>query len=157
TYDTLGRVASRTLAGVTTTWSYDGYNRVATLVDPIGTFAWAYDGATSRVAQLTYPNGQTSTYTYLGNVGDHRLQEIHHRAVAGATLSRFAYAYDAVGRITTWTQQYQTTTRAYDLTYDAADQLTAATYRTTDPTPTVLSRYLYRYDSAGNRTGAQTD
>jgi RHS repeat-associated protein len=35
------------------------------------------------------------------------------------------------------------------------DQLTVATYRTTDPTPTILQRYRYVYDAAGNRTAEQ--
>jgi RHS repeat-associated protein len=106
---------------------------------------------------LTYPNNQSSTYTYHPNAGDRRLQEIHHRNPAGATLSRFAYTYDAVGNISTWTQQYDATTRAYALAYDAADQLTSAIYRTTDPTPTILKRYGYTYDAVGNRTNDQID
>jgi YD repeat-containing protein len=140
-YDALGRVVSRTLNAVTSTWTYDALGRLASQEDPIGTFAYAYDGATSRLASLTYPNGQTSTYVYFPNAGDARLQEIHHRTPGGATLSRFAYTYDAVGNISTWTQQHEQTTRAYDFAYDATDQLTGAVYRTTDPTPTILKRY----------------
>src|SRR5439155_9541186 len=41
--------------------------------------------------------------------------------------------------------------------YDLADQLTAATTQTTDPTPTVLKRYAYAFDPAGNRTSEQVD
>jgi RHS repeat-associated protein len=86
------------------------------------------------------------------------LQEIHHKTNAtGSTLSRFAYAYDVVGNIKTWTQQYGSVERAYDLRYDAVDQLVSAVYRTTDPTPTVLKRYGYAYDPAGNRTSEQAD
>src|SRR5207244_1654938 len=70
---------------------------------------------------------------------------------------RFTYAYDAVGNIKTWTQQYGTATNAYDLAYDSADQLTAVAFRTTDPTPVVLKRYAYAYDPAGNRTTEQID
>ena len=156
-YDSLGRPTSRTLGSTTDSFSYDALGRVATIVDPVGTFGWTYDGATPRVTQLTYPNGQASSYAYLGNTNDHRLQTIHHKTSVGATLSKFDYAYDGVGNITTWTQQYQATTRAYDLTYDNADQLTSAIYRTTDSTPTLVARYFYRYDAAGNRTGVQTD
>lgn len=156
-YDALGRVASRTLGNTTDTSSYDPLGRLASIVDPLGTFAWAYDGATSRVAQITYPNGQTSNYSYMNNAADRRLQEIRHQAASGAVLSRFTYTYDGVGNVTTWTQQYQATSRAYDFTYDDADQLKGATYRTTDTPPTSLTRYLYRYDSGGNRTNAQTD
>jgi RHS repeat-associated protein len=93
----------------------------------------------------------------VADTGDRRLQEIHHKRPDGGTLSRFAYTYDAVGNIDSWTQQYEATTRAYDFSYDAADQLTGAVYRTTDPTPTVLTRYGYTYDPAGNRTTEQID
>jgi RHS repeat-associated protein len=52
-------------------------------------------------------------------------------------------------------QQYEAAASAYDLAYDAADQLKAATHRTTDPTPAVLRRYAYGYDLAGNRITKQ--
>ena len=157
TYDELGRQNTRALNGVTTSWAFDTLGRVQTEVDPIGTFTFAYDGVTSRLQQLAYPNGQTSTYSYFGNTGDRRLQDIHHQTAGGTTLSRFGYAYDRVGNITTWTQQYGTDTKAYDFTYDGSDQLTGAVYRTTDPTPTIVKRYGYAYDAAGNRTTARVD
>lgn len=124
-------------------------------VDPIGTFTYAYVGATDRLQQLTYPNGQISDYSYFGNTSDRRLQEIHRKTSGGATLSKFGYAYDAVGNITIWTQQHEAASRAYDFAYGAVDQLTAATYRTTDAVPTVLKRYGYVYDKVGNRTTGQ--
>jgi RHS repeat-associated protein len=156
-YDPLGRVVSRTLGAATTTWTFDGLGRLTALGDPIGSFTYTYDGTSDRVATVTYPNSQTSTYSYFGNTGDRRLEEIHHKNPTGGTLSRFAYTYDAVGNIGTWIQQYESTTRAYDFSYDAADQLTGAIYRTTDPTPTVLKRYGYAYDPAGNRTTERID
>ena len=156
-YDELGRVHTRSLGGVTNTWNYDAIGRLLTEVDPIGTFAFAYDGVSGRLQQLTYPNGQTSSYAYFGNTGDQRLQEIHHKTGGGATLSRFAYAYDGVGNLTTWTQQYGADVKAYDFAYDSTDQLTGAVYRTTDATPTILKRYGYGYDRTGNRTTARAD
>jgi RHS repeat-associated protein len=156
-YDELGRDVSLTLNGVTTSRTFDALGRLATQVDPIGTFTYAYVGSAGRLQQLTYPNGQTSSYTYLANSGDRRLQDIHHQAGGGATLSRFTYAYEAGGNISTWTQQYQTDVHAYDFGYDAADQLTSAVYRTTVATPTILKRYGYGYDAAGNRIGTQED
>jgi RHS repeat-associated protein len=157
TYDEVGRQKTRTLNGVTTTWTFDTRGRVETEVDPIGTFTFAYDGVTSRLQQLAYPNGQTSTYSYFGNTGDRRLQDIHHQTAGGTTLSRFSYAYDRVGNITTWTQQYGTDVKAYDFAYDTGDQLIGAVYRTTAATPTILKRYGYAYDAVGNRTTARVD
>ena len=156
-YDALGRMHTRSLGSVTTTWNYDALGRLQTEVDPIGTFTFAYDGVSGRLAQATYPNGQTSTYSYFGNSGEQRLQEIHHKTGGGATLSRFAYAYSQAGNITTWTQQYGADVKAYDFSYDSTDQLTGAVYRTTDATPAILKRYGYVYDKTGNRTTARTD
>lgn len=62
TYDELGRVKTRALNGVTTTWVYDLQGRLTTLQDPIGNFTWAYVGNTGRVQTVTYPNNQTSAY-----------------------------------------------------------------------------------------------
>jgi RHS repeat-associated protein len=107
---------------------------------------------------VTYPNGQTTNYAYFPNNGDHRLQEIHHRKSGGVTLSKFNYTYDAVGNIKIWTQQQDTSpAKAYDFEYDRADQLRTGVFRTTDPTPTILKRYAYTYDPAGNRTVEQID
>ncbi|PYQ92679.1 MAG: hypothetical protein DMG02_00480, partial [Acidobacteria bacterium] len=64
---------------------------------------------TSRLAAVTNLHGQTSAYTYLDNLGDHRLQTIHHKYPNGSTLSKFDYTYNAVGNILTWRQQSDTT------------------------------------------------
>jgi RHS repeat-associated protein len=66
--------------------------------------------------------------------------------------------YDVVGNISSWTQQTDSDpAKAYDFLYDRADQLTNATWRTTDGVPSILKRYGYAYDSAGNRTTEQID
>lgn len=57
TYDELGRVHTRTLGAPTDTWTYDSMGRLEDEIDPIGTFTFGYDGVTSRLQQLTYPNG----------------------------------------------------------------------------------------------------
>jgi RHS repeat-associated protein len=124
-------------------------------------FTYSYVNQTPRLSGVAYPNGQTSSYSYYGNAGDRRLQEIHHQTSGSATISKFSYAYDAAGNITTWTQQRDSggsaVVRAYDFGYDAADQLASATYRTTEAAPTILKRYVYTYDPAGNRTAEQID
>ena len=121
----------------------------------LGTFGYAYDGATSRFAAVTYPNGQTSAYSYLPNVGDRRLQTIHHRYSNGATLSKFDYTYDPGGNILTWRQQADTTAVSWAYGYDPAEQLIGALKQATDPQATVLQRYAYAYDPGGNRTAEQ--
>jgi RHS repeat-associated protein len=157
-YDELGRVVSRALNSVTSTWSYDQQGRLQSQGDPIGTFAYGYVSNSGRVQTVTYPNGQTTSYAYYPVLQDLRLQEIHHKKPNATTLNKFNYTYDAVGNIQTWTQQTDTSpANAYDFGYDRADQLRLATYRTTDPTPAILKRYRYAYDPAGNRTAEQID
>jgi RHS repeat-associated protein len=157
-YDELGRVVSQAINGVALTHDYDVLGRIEAEANLLGTFTYEYEGATSRLRRVTYPNGQISTYSYYPNSGDHRLQEIHHKKSDGATLSKFNYAQDAEGNITTWTQQQDTNpAKAFDLEYDRADELRRAVWRTTDPTPSILKRYAYTYDAAGNRTVEQID
>ena len=159
TYDQLGRVTVRAINGAanTVTWAFDALGRVTSEQNVLGTFTYTYDGVTSRLATVTYPNNQTSTYSYLPTNQDHRLQTIHHKYPGGATLSKFDYTYDAVGNILTWRQQADTTAFNWRYGYDAADQLTSAIKESTDPVPVIQKRYGYGYDPAGNRLFEQID
>src|SRR4030095_6005486 len=157
-YEEHGRMVSRTMNGIPTPRVYDQRGRTTTIGDPIGSFAYAYSGNSGRIATVTYPNGQTSSYAYLPVNQDLRLQEIHHRKPDASTLNRFTYSYDTVGNILTSTQQTDSNAPyAYDFEYDRAGQLRAATYRTTSVPPTVLKRYRWAYDPSGNRTAEQID
>jgi RHS repeat-associated protein len=157
-HDELGRVISRAINSVAATQAYDALGRVTTESNALGTFTYGYDGVTARLASVTFPNGQTSAYTYLNHAGDDRLQTIHHQKPDTSTLSKFDYTYDAVGNILTWHQQANAAApTTYQFGYDATDQLTEAINQTTDPTPTVLKRFAYAYDAAGNRTNEQID
>jgi RHS repeat-associated protein len=156
-YDELGRLVGRGVNGISTTLSYDLLGRRASLVDPLGSFSYSYDTHSGRVTTVTYPGGRTTTLSYLGATGDHRLQEILNHLPGGATLSKYDYTYDAVGKIATWTQQVGANPAGvYTLGYDAADQLTTATITGLTPLP-VPSRFGYAYDATGNRTAEQLD
>ena len=158
TYDELGRVASRAINSVPASWSYDAMGRATGQTNALGTFGYTFVGASPRLSTVTYPNSQTSTFSYFGHTIDDRLQTILHQRSDTSTLSRFDYTYDALGHIATWTQQADATAAvAYLFKYDSADQLIAATKQTTDATPAILKRYVYRYDPAGNRTSEQID
>jgi RHS repeat-associated protein len=153
TYDELGRVKTRTLSGVTTTWNYDLLGRVTSEQNPLGTFTYGYDGVTARALSLAYPNGQTTTYDYLDNLGDRRLKEVHNKRSGGATLSKFNYTTDAAERLTTWTQQADSDpAKVYEYGYNPADELTAAVLKNTAVPPAILKSFGYDYDKAGNRT-----
>jgi RHS repeat-associated protein len=157
-YDELGRVTSRTLNSSSVTWAYDALGRLTSEANPLGTFTYGFDGVSGRPASATYPNGQTTTYSYLGASQDLRLGTIHHKAVGAATISKFDYTYDVVGNILTWQQQADASApERWTYGYDAADQLIAAVRRATDVPQTVLKRYGYVYDTAGNRTTEQVD
>ena len=90
-YDELGRPTGRAINSVGLTETYDALGRLTGEVNPLGTFGYTYVGATGRVDTTTYPNGQTTSYSYFGNSGDRRLQTQRHAAVeyrATATRDR---------------------------------------------------------------------
>ena len=143
-YDALGRVVSRTINGVPQNTVYDALGRVATVVNPLGTFQYAYVSATPRLSSISLPNGQSTKFSYFSNTGDERLQEILNLRSGGATLSKFDYAYNAAGDITTWTQQQDSNPpNSFSFKYDAADQLLSGT--------SPAASFSYAYDAAGNR------
>ena len=158
-YDELGRVIQRTINGSANQvdWTFDALGRVTSEENLLGEFTYTYDGVTNRLATVTYPNGQTSTYSYLGDEADHRLQTIHHKYPNTSTLSKFDYTYDAAGNILTWRQQADSTAVLWRYGYDPADQLISAVKHATDTPQTVLQRFAYGYDPAGNRTVEQID
>jgi RHS repeat-associated protein len=157
-YDEIGRVASRKLNSTGTDLTYDTLGRISQLTFPIGDFDYAYVGTTGRRSMVTYPNSQTTTYSYRDAEHDFRLQTIHHKNPSAATLSKFDYTYDTVGNILTWRQERAgATTQLYTFTYDLVDQLTSALLTDTNTTPTLLKRQAWAYDAAGNRTVDQTD
>jgi RHS repeat-associated protein len=158
TYDELGRVLTRMLNSTGTEITYDTLGRVSALEFPIGTFDYTYDGHTARRSSVTYPNNQTTEYSYLDDEHDFRLQTIHHKNPSAATLSKFDYSYDTVGNIVTWRQERAgSAAKLYTFTHDLVDQLTSAVLTDTSTPATILKRQAWAYDVAGNRTVDQTD
>jgi RHS repeat-associated protein len=153
-YDELGRVKRREVNGIANRvdYGYDALGRMSSQANLLGTFTFAYDGVTSRLSTVTYPNGQTSTYTYEPTVGDHRLKQILHKKPDTSTLAQFDYTTDAGGRILTWRQQQEANpAKEYTFGYDLADQLTSGILRDV-ASGEVVKSYAYGYDPAGNRT-----
>jgi len=162
TYDELGRILSRQINGTANAVSqaFDALHRLTSQTNLLGTFGFTYDGVTSRPQTVTYPapNGQTTAFDYLDNLGDRRLKEIHHKRAGGATLSRFNYVTAATALVTNWTQQADAgAATMYGYGYDPVDQLTNATLKTTGPAPSILKSYGYAYDKGGNRTTEAID
>lgn len=157
TYDSVGRVSSRSINNVPSSMLYDPMGRLTNETNALGSFGYQYVNQTSRLSSVNYPNGQRVEYTYYPNASDNRLKQIWNRNSDGSTLSKFIYEYDKVGQITKWTQQEDSATINYDdLTYDLSDQLIAATKKS-QINNSIIKQYAYQYDKAGNRTSEQVD
>ena len=156
-YDELGRVKRRAIDGVAQAVVYDALGRVTVVTNALGGFTNEYVGVTARIATNHFPNGQQTTFTYYGTNDDLRLQEIRHIST-NAQLSAFGYTYDPAGQIAAWTQEPGTgETNVWVSEYDPVDQLLGVTVRSNTVAGAILQRYVYGYDSAGNRTSEQID
>jgi RHS repeat-associated protein len=136
-YDALERTINRMIDGANNkiTWAYDAMSRVTSELNALGStpFTYTYVDDTSgsskgdtRLASIAYPNGQSTTFSYLPTVQDERLQQIKNLTPSSTVLSQFNYAYNSAGEIKQWQQQQNSTNSHYDLGYDAASQLTSA-------------------------------
>ena len=151
-YDALGRATNRAINGVLQTSAFDSVGRITNVVNALGSFGYDYDGATPRMLDAFYPNGQASHYSYFNNLGDRRLQQIIHQKPNGSVLSAFTYAYNAVGQITNWVQQLGALSQTWGPGYDAADQLLSVAESGNNPV-----NYGYGYDAAANRLFESTN
>jgi RHS repeat-associated protein len=146
-YDALGNPTQRIDAAGTATFTYDNANRLATATDPVTsrTLTYGYDPA-NRLKTITATSGQASTQSFdydamdrltgqtLKNGSGTQLAKITYgwdkddnlttkttTGTAGAGTN--TYAYDHVGRVTSWTAPGGATT-AYE--WDAAGNRTKA-------------------------------
>jgi RHS repeat-associated protein len=157
-YDTQGRLNSRTANGASSTVHYDSIGRLDWKDTQAGRYLYAYsDAVSTKLASVTYPNGQITTYGYETANANQRLQTIWNKvgsAETDPTLSRFDYQYSAAGQINRWQQQSGAVTpSAYDFENDVTGQLTGAVLMT----GTIPKTYRYSYDPAGNRTSETID
>jgi len=133
---------------VAQTYAYDALGRTTNVVNVLGSFGYSYDGATTRLLDVNYPNGQTSHYDYFDNLGDDRLQRITHRKPDTSLISRFTHAYNPFGNITNWVQEMSALTETWTIGYDAADQLLSVS---ANQGGTNTIAFNYSYDATGNR------
>jgi RHS repeat-associated protein len=137
--------------------SFDALGRITGETNNLGAFTLTYDpgNLTEKVDQLLYPNGMQTEYEYYpvtGSTNDSRLKEIHNKLNGGATLSKFGYGFDSLGRIQQWTQQQGALASDQEdhlFSYDKTSQLTDAVIK--DDSGTVLNTLSWQYDQAGNR------
>ncbi len=161
TYDAIGRTTNRSInsSSNSTTWTYDAISRITQEVNPLGTFGYTYVDNTPgsskgvyRLASVSYPNSQTTNYSWYGNTGDQRLQQISNLNPSSATLSQFNYTYDAAGEITQW-QRQQNSSNFYDgFGYDLAGQLVTAETGSGIAGPPYCNELYYKYNNASCRS-----
>jgi RHS repeat-associated protein len=152
-YDALGRMTKGAINGAAQMVNFDSLGRPTVVTNALGSFINVYFGNTDRAITNIYPNGQTAVFGYYGTNSDLRLQTIWNQSSAGGTISKFDYAYDPEGEITTWTQQADAATPAVWVTeQDPVDQLLGVTVRSNSIAGAILKQFMYAYDKAGNRT-----
>jgi RHS repeat-associated protein len=150
-YDALGRVVNRSINGVAQATSYDALGRPMLITNELGTFQYAYAGGTTRLLSEAYPNGQTNIYSYYSAVGDDRLEQIQHLKPNGSLLSGSGFAYNALGQIVAWTNQWDTLApRIWAVGYDSVDQVT-------NIGSSSGTNFTYTYDLSGNRLSASSN
>ena len=155
-YDALGRVTDRAINGVSQQLSFDGLGRVTVVTNALGSFTNTYLGATMLITTNLYPNGQQTVFGYLSVTNDERLAEIWNENSTNGTISKFDYAYDAVGDITNWTMQTDANPPTLQvMQYDPVNELLNSTVFSNTVAGTVLKQYAFSYDLAGNRTSEQ--
>jgi RHS repeat-associated protein len=154
-YDELGRRVSTAINGVAALVTYDAAGRITTSNNALGVFNYTYDGNSFRKASQSYPNGQTTEFSYAGNLQDQHLQKITNK-LGNTPISEFIYGRDVPTRqITSWSQQAGAQTPAiYSFTYDLVDQLTAASV---SESGNVVKTFGYSYDPSSNRLTEQVD
>ena len=165
-YDALDRTVNRMINGGNNNiaWGYDAMSRTTSEANALGTFGYNYvddvsgsSKGTTRLASISYPNGQTTNFSWYGNLGDQRLQSINNLLPSGAPLSQFSYGYDSAGEITKWGQQSaDLSPRVQNLGYDAASQLTSSQSGFGASPPKYADQFYYGYDCAANRTTVQS-
>lgn len=165
-YDALGRTSNRSINGAanSVSWTYDAMSRVTAESNALGNFTYAYVDDTAgsskgvtRLASVSYPNGQVTKYDWYPTTQDERLKQIANLGPSSNTISQFSYRYDPAGQIKQWQQLQGNTSLNYALDYDQAGQLTSAAASGGAQSPSYLRQYYYGYDSAANRTGAQSN
>ncbi len=165
-YDALDRTTNRMINGGNNniSWGYDAMSRTTSEANALGTFGYSYvddvsgsSQGTSRLASISYPNGQQTNFSWYGNLGDKRLQSINNLLPSGAPLSQFSYGYDSAGELTRWGQQSANISpRIQNLGYDSASQLTSSLSGFGAAPPKYADQFNYAYDCAANRTAVQT-
>jgi RHS repeat-associated protein len=140
---TRGTVSASLPTGVpgsgTTTYTYDGRNRLQTVTTSDGKLTKYTYYPDSLLDTVAYPNGAVAKHTY--DKADRLVTLANTKA--STVLSSYAYGYDANGNRLTQTEVNGGLTEATSYTYDPLNRLATITYPD--------KKLEYGYDAAGNR------
>ncbi|WP_307873624.1 MULTISPECIES: RHS repeat-associated core domain-containing protein [unclassified Frankia] len=170
TYNDRGLLTATTAGGQTTsTVSYDVDGRLASRTDADGSTSYTYDARSNLATVAGAATGGTRAYTY-DNAGQLTGVDYH-----GGTGAKRQLVYDQLGRVTsdTLTGASSSTLRAQTYAYDSDNNLTSTTIsgtgvagagtqsytydwanRVTSWTNQASTTTSYGWDAAGNRTSA---
>ncbi len=154
-YDNGNRKSVTDPEGATTSYEYDGKNRLKTATTEAGTpqaktttYSYFPD---DLLQSVSYPNAVTAIHAY---DSANRLTSLTNTR-AGATISAYAYTYDDNGNRETQVETNGGTTETTTYGYDALNRLAHITYPADGDYPG--GREVgYDYDDVGNRVGEQT-
>jgi RHS repeat-associated protein len=145
TYDALGRLASRRVAGAgAETFGYDAIGRLTSHTNDLGTFALSYLGQTRQITSRALAGSTLATsWGYLPNSGDRRLASIDNTGLTSDQYSNFAFTTTAENFIMGTTESSDAAT-----VYPPTASQTAA-YNNLNQL-TNLSGQTLTYDADGN-------
>jgi RHS repeat-associated protein len=105
-YDELGRVHSRAVGGAgAETFGYDSIGRMNSHSSDLGQFTLGYLGESGQIASRQLANSTlATTWSYLPNVNDRRLQSINNTGLSAAQYSNYQFTTTAENFITNITQ-----------------------------------------------------
>ena len=92
-YDELGRRISTAINGVASAVSFDAAGRVTAETNALGSFTYAFDGDSFRRTSETFPNGQTTAWSYMDLFHDNAIQQITYK-VGPTAVSQWTYGRD---------------------------------------------------------------
>ncbi len=169
TYDAQGRrqtlgVQGGASGGVqSVNYGYDALGRLNQVSSAGGTWGYSYVGLTGMIAGMSGPNGETTNYSY---DSFDRLTGVQSQASGGSNISSYSYAYDEGNpnsahrpvRVGVTVQVGADAAQTTNWAYDATDQLSGETQRTTGQDGGAVVRDTsYQYDGMGNRTQSTTN